>query len=126
MKENWLKLRLDVLGIDRQELVDRLHKKGIKRSPQTISNWMNGNPIPLLSTAKETAILAEVLDWTVTEMLIAADYPIQTQETDIPPDLLPVIMQAKRLSAKRLKWVIETLLYSIHLWENVQDDEMPS
>jgi hypothetical protein len=126
MEENWLKVRLNILGITRQQLVDRLALKdpNLKREPQTVSNWTSGSPIILFTNPEHTKHLAEALDWTVTELLIAAEYDIQTLDTDIPSDLLPLIMQLKRIDPKRLKLIVRTVLFSTKLWLEVLDEEI--
>jgi hypothetical protein len=126
MEENWLKIRLNVLGITRQELVDRLARKDpeLKREPQTVSHWTNGNPISLFTNPEHTKHLAEALDWTVAEMLMAAGYEITTVDTDLPPELLPLIMQLKRIDPKRLKLIARTILFSTELWLEVMDEEL--
>lgn len=49
--------------------------------------WEKGQSIPALSDPDEAIILAEALEWSVREMLIAAGYPIDGSPV-IAPELL--------------------------------------
>jgi len=72
----WLQKRLKELGYTHEDLRSLLARHGIERSRATITGWTNEKPIPLLSNPEEASILAKVLDWSLLELFIAAEYDL--------------------------------------------------
>jgi len=110
----WLKKRLKELGMTHQDLTDTLQRLGIEKSRPTVSNWVNGHPIPLLMSPAETSVLAMALQWTVSEMLISAGYIIQLAE--VPPEIMRYLPQISKLRTPAEKETFcETIEFGLNL-----------
>jgi hypothetical protein len=110
----WLKKRLKELGMTHQDLTDTLHHLGIEKSRPTVSNWVNGHPIPLLMSPEETSVLAMALEWSVTEMLISAGYKLQVAE--VPPEIALYLPQINKLTTQKEKETFrDTIEFGLNL-----------
>lgn len=85
---NWLQARLKELGLTHDDLRQALAERGIERVRATITGWTHGKPISLFNNPEQTRILAETLEWSTTEMLIAAGYDITPP---VPDNLLEAL-----------------------------------
>ena len=112
---NWLQERLNVLEYTHQDLQRALGKKDIHRVRATITGWTNGKPVSLLNNPVEAKILAEVLEWSVLEMLMAADYDI-----DIPGELIPFIKTYQKAGKRRRSM----LLFMMKFLDDYSDEEL--
>ena len=123
---HWLKRRLKYLKMSQADLSMQLEKRGINKTRQAISSWTSrdDNPVPMLATPAETIILAEILDWSVTDMLIAAGYPIIANSVQIPSELLSQIVEFAKLDAARLSLVVKTIDHIMYLQESMDDEEV--
>ena len=123
---HWLRQRLKILKMSQADLSFQLERHGISKTRQAIASWMSkdGNPVPMLGTPTEAIILAEILGWSVTEMLLAAGYPIVENSVKIPTELLPQIVEFAKLDAKRLSLVIKTIAHIMNLQAAMDDDEV--
>lgn len=109
----WLKNRLRELKITHQDLADRLAELGIVKSRPTVSNWVKGHPVPLLMSPRETDLLASALEWSVSEMLIAAEYRIIEQS--IPMTIAPYLTQIESLNEKERETLRKTIEFGLGL-----------
>ncbi|MEL6405997.1 MAG: hypothetical protein AAFN11_01190 [Chloroflexota bacterium] len=91
---NWLQARLKELNLTHKDLQKALAERGIERVRATITGWTGDKPISLLNDPQQTAILAEALGWTTTELLIAAGYHIAPT---VPPALNDIFKQYQTL-----------------------------
>ena len=123
---HWLRQRLKTLKMSQADLSFQLERRGISKTRQAIASWMSkdGNPVPMLGTPTDAIILAEILGWSVTEMLLAAGYPIVENSVKIPTELLPQIVEFAKLDAKRLSLVIKTIAHIMNLQATMDDDEV--
>lgn len=83
MDNSWLKKRREQIGLSQKAFADRLAERGIKRETNSISHWESGNTIPLLGSKEESRILADVLQWTLEELL-AVVYGVSFYRVDVP------------------------------------------
>ena len=117
----WLQKRLDELGYTHTDLTDKLAAQGIHRVRGTISGWARGNiNVTLLANPDEAQTLASVLEWNLPELLIAAGYPITPDEYTIPREMLPLLPTMRALNPEERTILVETLLYSSKVVENIQ------
>jgi hypothetical protein len=117
----WLQKRLDELGYTHTDLTDRLAQHDIHRVRGTISGWARGNiNVTLLANPDEAQILADVLEWNLPELLIAAGYPIAPDDYAIPQEMLPLLPTMRALNPEERTILVETLLYSSSVVETIQ------
>ena len=127
---NWLQARLDELHFTHRDLCYELQKRGIKRSRAAITGWTNGKSIRLLSNPKETQILAEALNWTSLELLVAVGYKLGIPQELISEtiELIPIIQQYHNLEKRRRKLFMMTLdqfaLFAVNLPDEELDDAL--
>ncbi|MEM9952632.1 MAG: hypothetical protein AAF846_13585 [Chloroflexota bacterium] len=114
----WLKKRLRELGYTHNDLQKALEEKDIKRVRATITGWTNNKPVSLLNNPEHAKKLADVLDWTVLELLVAAGYDI-----DIPDELSEIIEVYRRANEQQrqelaMGW---KFVISFHIKNNEDD-----
>lgn len=79
MKNNWLKQRRELVGIETQdEFALRLQLEGINISRAAISHWENGRNDPPLDDPEFRAVLARILKLSPVEILRLAGYEVMT------------------------------------------------
>ena len=120
----WLKERLDTLDIKSSTLADRLKVRGIDRTRQAVDYWIEKESVPLLANPVDTKILAEALEWEVTDMLIAAGFDIQIAPIKIPAALLPIIHKFPSMNAEQLEVVIETVKFGMSIAQKLEEAEL--
>lgn len=122
----WLQKRLKELGYTHEDLRQLLRARGIKKSRVSITNWANGSPIPLLNNVRETKIFADVLQWSLPEMLVAMGHDLEMPVELLPEieELLPLIRQYHELSPLRRQLFMETLQQFAKLGLNISDDDL--
>lgn len=116
---SWVQQRLDELGYTHQDLKSALAELGIVRVRATITGWTNGKPIKLLSNPDDTKKLAEALNWSVLEMLIAAGY-----EVDIPSEILDFIYEYKVANQTRKIIYMKNIAFVSGFMSALSDDEL--
>ena len=116
---NWLQERLNKLNYTHHDLQQELEKRGISRVRATITGWTNEKPVSLLNDPGESKILADVLEWSVLEMLIAAGYDI-----GIPQKLIPFIKKYQKASKKRKSMFLQNLAFITKFLEDYSDEDL--
>ncbi|MEO1288555.1 MAG: hypothetical protein AAFV93_12370 [Chloroflexota bacterium] len=116
----WLKKRLKELEYTHNDLQKALEEKGIKRVRATITGWTNDKPVSLLNNPEDAKKLADVLDWTVLELLVAAGYDI-----DIPAELSEIIEVYRNADAQKQQNLILGWYFFISFYEDnsTQEDD---
>lgn len=122
----WLQRRLDTLGYTHRDLAQALAERGIERVRGTISGWARGSiTVSILANPKTATALADALDWSVSEMLIAAGYPLDALPADVPAEIYPLLEAMQPLTSDERRLVVEVLLYGselIHHFKDAPDD----
>ncbi|MGJ3240557.1 MAG: hypothetical protein ACFE0Q_17750 [Anaerolineae bacterium] len=116
---SWLQQRLKELGYTHQDLQAALEEKGIKRVRATITGWTNDKPISLMNDPEQARILADILDWSMLEMLIAAGYDV-----GVPPELAPFIDTYKEASPKQRNLFIQNLHFIRLFLSRLSEEEL--
>ncbi len=116
---NWLQERLNKLGYTHHDLQQELEKRGIRRVRATITGWTNDNPVSLLNNPVEAKILADVLRWSVLEMLIAAGYDI-----GIPQKLIPFIEAYQSAGKRRRSMFLQNLAFVTEFLKDYRDEDL--
>ena len=117
---SWLQQRLNELHLTHQDLQKRLARLGIVRVRETITGWAGGNAVSILSDPRKAAKLAQALNWTVSDMMLAAGYDI----IEIPPELEAYITEYRDLTPKQKQVFMETLEFASNFWKRIQDEEI--
>lgn len=121
----WLQARLDELRYTHEDLKNLLAKKGIERSRATITGWTNDKPVSLLGNPQEAEILAEVLKWSLPELLVAAGYNIGMPIELVPEitELLQVIQRYNDMPKRRRLFIL-TLRQFVQVATNISEDDL--
>ncbi len=122
----WLQKRLDELGYTHADLTNELAQHGIQRVRGTISGWARGHiNVTLLANPDEALVLAKVLQWELTELLLAAGYPIAPNSYSIPREVLPLLPTLRALDPHERRVLVELLLYSSQVIDALQKARPP-
>ena len=119
---NWLQARLKKLNLTHKDLQEALAERGIERVRATITGWTGDKPISLLNDPQQTAILAEALNWTTTDLLIAAGYDI---DPTVPPALREIFAQYNTLDEDQRALFILAVHFGFEFSENLNKAAMP-
>lgn len=114
---NWLQRRLNKLNYTHQDLQGKLAEKDIHRVRATITGWTNDKPVSLLNDPDEAKILAEVLQWTVLDMLVAAGYDIP-----VPEELIVYIKAYRNAGEKRRGLFLHNLRFVMQFLEDFDEE----
>lgn len=92
----WLKERMDELGLTYEELGQL-----INRNKSTVRNW-NSNDIHWgLREKSEWQLLADALQWTLLDILIAYGYPIYAEHPDLSDDELVFFLNLRSIKSDK-------------------------
>jgi transcriptional regulator with XRE-family HTH domain len=80
MKHTWLKEQRERLGLSQEELAARLQAGGLDVTRATVSHWETGRYQSPLDSLQSLAVLAEVLQTSLDELLAVATADLQTRE----------------------------------------------
>lgn len=116
---NWLQERLNELNYTHQDLQQKLAEKNIHRVRATITGWTNDKSVSLLNDPAEAKILADVLDWSVLDMLVAADYDVA-----VPKELTVFIEEYRKASGKRRGMFLQNLEFVMKFLEDFGEDQL--
>ena len=119
---NWLQARLKHLNHTHKDLQEALAERGIERVRATITGWTGDKPISLLNDPEQTAILAEALDWTTTELLVAAGYDI---DPTVPDELFEVFEKYQKLNKYQRDLFIYAVTFGFNFSENFPGNSAP-
>jgi hypothetical protein len=120
--EHWLQSRLNELEMTHEQFVKRLAEHQIFRSRVTITNWVNGTPISLFTSPEDSKRLADALEWSVDEMLLAAGFDIRPSAISIPMELLPHVRFYKRLRKQQQSRYLESIRFVSNMFRQFRDD----
>jgi hypothetical protein len=120
--EHWLQSRLNELEMTHEQFVKRLAEHQIFRSRVTITNWVNGTPISLFTSPEDSKRLANALEWSVDEMLLAAGFDIRPSAISIPSELLPYVRFYKRLRKQHQSQYLESIRFVSNMFRKIRDD----
>jgi transcriptional regulator with XRE-family HTH domain len=95
MDNRWLGARRKALGITQGELADRLTEIGEATIRGTVTAWeSNKREIRLLNTLEGVRILAQALDWKVSNVVFAVygdDLNLEVNDKSLPSDVAQIL-----------------------------------
>ncbi len=77
--DNWIVKRRLTIGISQTEFVERLTKQGLAINRATASQWERGRNNPPIDNPDVAKVIANALEWSVLDLLIAVGYDIQIE-----------------------------------------------
>lgn len=96
----WMRKQRDHLNISLAELADRLTSAGVSRTGAAIGNWEANDHVPLLAKPDQARALAEALEMSISDMMIAAGYDLdlKVEDFDVPASFVAFMERYNQLT----------------------------